>query len=304
MIERKNIALLGATGNLGKYVLEEIINNKKYNVFILTRKINNDILKEKYNINFINTDYNNIELLTKIFNEKEIDTIISFIWTFNDDMYNIQLNVLKAAERSNVKTFIPSEWAIDTIKYPNIIKQYNPKILLQNELKKSKIEYSLFFNGLFMDYIGTNEKFIDFENGIAKIPGTGNELISFICLKDIAKFVVGSLELPKYDIVSGIEGDRKSLNEIIEMFEKYTNKKIKKVYIPIEEINKNINESKNDFIKNFFCNVDLCIAKEKMLVDPTLNKKLTYIKPLSIEEFIKNVYVNKNSSNVKNKFLN
>lgn len=66
---------------------------------------------------------------------------------------------------------------------------------------------------------------VDIAHRTAAIPGaTGDEKINFTYTKDLGKFVVVSLSLPKWDEVMHCYSDQATMNEIIRLAEEATGK--------------------------------------------------------------------------------
>lgn len=94
------------------------------------------------------------------------------------------------------------------------------------ELEKSRLEYTLFSHGVFMDYYGM-PKFqsyltpwvfaIDIAHKVAGIPGSGNVSAVYTYSGDVAKFVVAAIGLPDgtWHKHSTMIGDRRTLNEVL-----------------------------------------------------------------------------------------
>lgn len=99
-------------------------------------------------------------------------------------------------------------------------------------LRKTNLEWTQFHNSLFLDYYGLPyiESYlnplifaVDIANKTAAIPGsTGNEIISFTYTKDLAKFVVAALGLPKWDEAFHCYSDNATWNEVIQIAEETT----------------------------------------------------------------------------------
>lgn len=64
--------------------------------------------------------------------------------------------------------------------------------------------------------------FVDIAHRAAAIPGTGDELINLTYTKDLAKFVVASLTLEKWDKTMRVYSDQSSINQIIHIAEEAT----------------------------------------------------------------------------------
>lgn len=96
--------------------------------------------------------------------------------------------------------------------------------------KHPNLEYTLFYNGYFMDYFGTPHApsymlaevpYIDIAAGKAAIPGSGNEKVVFTYTKDVAKFARKVIEANEpWSRTSVIIGDTITMNEALGIAEK------------------------------------------------------------------------------------
>ena len=112
---------------------------------------------------------------------------------------------------------------------PNIFREQSFEAL-----RKTDLEWTQFQNGLFLDYFGIPHVesylnpfvvFVDIAHRKAAIPGsTGDELVNLTYTKDLAKFVVASLSLEKWDQVLSIYSDQISIRQIVELAEEATGK--------------------------------------------------------------------------------
>jgi hypothetical protein len=94
-------------------------------------------------------------------------------------------------------------------------------------LEASKdLEWTLFYNGYFMDFFGMPKvpsylppyvMLIDMPENMAAIPGDGNKLVTFTHTSDVGKFVAASVDLEKWDCVSVIIGDKVTMNEAVKL---------------------------------------------------------------------------------------
>lgn len=90
------------------------------------------------------------------------------------------------------------------------------------------LEWTLFYNGYFMDYFGMPKLpsylnpfviFMDIPGNMAAIPGDGNTPVTFTHTSDVGRFVAASLDLEKWDRVSAIIGDKMTINEAVKLAE-------------------------------------------------------------------------------------
>ncbi|TPX69822.1 hypothetical protein SpCBS45565_g02240 [Spizellomyces sp. 'palustris'] len=291
--EQAVIAVAGGTGGLGRHIVEELVENGKYRVVVLSRTPNPSLTTLGVDVRPI--DYTSHTSLVKAL--ENVHTVISCIATEGEALVAVQIKLIHAAEAAGVKRFAPSEWASDT-QINTIIEGYFPKKEVIEELRKSKLEWTLYMNGVFMNYLasprGTGHlrplKFvIDTENRTANIPGTGNEPIIMTTVQNVAKFVVGSLSLPSWPEKSGIIGDLTNYNHVVKAVERITGEKFQVEYRSLEQLNKAINPNAQNVRENFFTQVCVAIAegaKGGFVFEGTLNKLLPGIKTESVDEFL------------------
>jgi hypothetical protein len=95
-------------------------------------------------------------------------------------------------------------------------------------LKQTNLEWTQFQNGYFVDYYGmpyvaSNLKpltfVLDVDNKAASIPGTGNEVMTFTYTKDLGKFVVAALGLPKWKYPMVCYSDKTTWNKAVKFAE-------------------------------------------------------------------------------------
>jgi nucleoside-diphosphate-sugar epimerase len=89
------------------------------------------------------------------------------------------------------------------------------RLASMEQLRQTDLEWTRFYVGFFLDYL-------DIPNKTAAIPGTGNDVLSFITTRDIATFVVKSLDLPKWEEESCCYGEKATWNQILKLAEEAT----------------------------------------------------------------------------------
>lgn len=103
----KKVAVIGATGFVGKQVVNELA-NRGYEVNAIAR--DSSKVEEKDNVNAISADVNNVEEFAKVL--KGNDAVINTFnpgWTnpnLYDDFLNGSKNIEQAVEKSGIKRFI------------------------------------------------------------------------------------------------------------------------------------------------------------------------------------------------------
>ena len=95
-------------------------------------------------------------------------------------------------------------------------------------LRASRLEWTIFVNGIFLDYFGSpalrsylkpNVFVLDLANHVAAIPGDGNVPVTFTYTFDLARFMVAALDLPGWPEESRVVGDELTWNEFVDLAE-------------------------------------------------------------------------------------
>jgi hypothetical protein len=111
--------------------------------------------------------------------------------------------------------------------FPNTIFKHQAL----EELKKTSLEYTIVYNGYFLDYFGmphiksylhNTTLVVDIQSQTAAIPGSGNVSVVFTYTFDVAKFVGALLSLEKWPLESYIIGDKVTWNQFLQLAEEAT----------------------------------------------------------------------------------
>jgi nucleoside-diphosphate-sugar epimerase len=95
-------------------------------------------------------------------------------------------------------------------------------------LKESGLQWTVFLNGIFLDYFGPPELkshlkpnvfVLDMKNHVAAIPGDGNAPVTFTYSYDLARFVVAALDLEEWQEDSRVVGDTLTWHEFVAIVE-------------------------------------------------------------------------------------
>ncbi|KAI3328008.1 NAD(P)-binding protein [Xylariaceae sp. AK1471] len=189
-----NVALAGATGNLGPAILEQLL-KAGFQVTVLTRQSSTHSFPKSVTVKSV--DYDSVESLVGALEGQ--DAVVS---TLGAMALSKQLHLVEAAVKANVKRFIPSEFGSDT-KHPKTSKLpvFADKITVQEALTKEaangSITYTTVHTGPFFDWglragllLNLGEKSIVLYDG-------GERLFSTTTLESIGKAVVGILKKPE-----------------------------------------------------------------------------------------------------------
>ncbi|KAE8155068.1 hypothetical protein BDV25DRAFT_126216 [Aspergillus avenaceus] len=208
-----NVAIAGGTGGVGRTILEVLQATSQHQAFVLSRQASQHLP------NTITMNYDDTDRIADILERKNIHT---------------------------TKRFVPSGYAIP---YPQraleFLPQLNDYFEAIYELRRSGLEWTVFHNGIFLDYFGTpaltsylkpNVFVIDMEHKVAAIPGDGNTPVTFTYTFDLARFIVASLDLEKWDEESRVIGDEKTFNEFVALAEEARGSKFQVFYDDVEKL--------------------------------------------------------------------
>jgi len=231
-MKHTNILLAGATGYLGSYVLNALIDNQNQ-VLAIVRNPNK--LKNN-NENFLEVKQAEVtkpDTLRDIC--KGIDTVISTVGitrqkdglTYLDVDYKANMNLLVEAKKAGVKHFVYVS-AINGNKYRNL-KIFEAKEKFVDALKSSGLNYTIVRpNGFFSDM----KDFLQMaKSGRVYLFGSGNQKFNPIHGKDLATFIVDNLEETNKEFTIG-GPDVLSLNDISKLALNALNKPIKIIHLP------------------------------------------------------------------------
>lgn len=229
----KNVLVAGATGYLGRFVLQEF-NKSGYHTRALSRNsLKLESLKEYVDEEFIG-EVTNADSLKGIC--KDIDIVFSSIGitnqkdsrTFMEVDYQGNKNLLEEAKKEGVSKFI----FISVFNAENMkeLKGIQAKLKFQQELKNSGLDYLIVYpNGFFSDML---EYLKMAKKGRGYVFGSGENKINPIDGEDLAKACVNAAAGSEKEITVG-GPDTFTHNEILAMAFKVYGKKSKIMKIPL-----------------------------------------------------------------------
>jgi len=228
----KKILVAGASGYLGKYILEELDNWKIPAIALVGTP---DKLKDlKYqNIKIVQAEVTRPETLSGVC--KDVEIVISTVGithpkdglTYIDIDYRANLNLLKEAERTGVRKFIyVSVIDGDKLRHLKIIEA---KERFVDALKASGLEYTIIRpNGFFSDLRDVLDMA---EKGRVVLFGNGELKLNPIHGADLAEVCVRAIAQKEKEILVG-GPDILTQNEIAEMALYAWNKPADIVHLP------------------------------------------------------------------------
>ncbi|KAK4495174.1 hypothetical protein PRZ48_013501 [Zasmidium cellare] len=188
----KNVAVAGATGNLGPAIVKALV-DAGFQVIALSRSGKTEGLPSR--VKTVKVDYDSKDSITKALKENNIDAFVS-----NVPNHDSQPALIDAAIAAGVKRFLPSDFGSNvsgnalTAKLP----VFAGKLLTHEYLKRkeSEIEWTIIANGVFLDW-GLEKGFlINKHGGPTQLFDDPNNKFSATTLADVGKAVAGVLKHP------------------------------------------------------------------------------------------------------------
>ncbi|KAM0420400.1 hypothetical protein ACHAPT_011820 [Fusarium lateritium] len=244
------IAVAGGTGGIGRALVEAVVARGKHEVKILSRKAN-DTLANEIGSPILVVDYSNIDNLKTVFEDHNIDTVISALSTMPEGGVPPEVNLVRAAQASKAtKRFIPSNWGVPlTGEHVDKLPSTAMKAQTVAELDKTDLEYTSFYVGFLTDFYGSPgiktymspmTAVVDLAHNMAAIPGSGNTPVVFTHTFDLAKYVDLVLDFEKWDSEYHVVGDKLTWNEFVKVAEEAKGTKFNVVYDSIEDLHKGV----------------------------------------------------------------
>ena len=224
------IVAITGSGDMARYASEELTRDG-HDVVILSRS--NSSHKPHFNfpgIQQVKTDYTTPSLL-QILNDTKAQVLISFITDYTASFITVHENIISACLCSDhCKRFIPSEYAGNIAEFPGSPSFYyrTRQPIRQILRQQDQLEWTPLCCGWLMDYILPSKTRhlkdagpgfpIDLANQNIVIPGTGDDEISFLAARDLARalslLVSSPLAWGEYTYICG---ETRTFNELVEM---------------------------------------------------------------------------------------
>eukprot|EP01119_Soliformovum_irregulare_P015644 TRINITY_DN4428_c0_g1_i1.p1 TRINITY_DN4428_c0_g1~~TRINITY_DN4428_c0_g1_i1.p1 ORF type:complete len:310 (-),score=68.01 TRINITY_DN4428_c0_g1_i1:11-940(-) len=252
-MSRLRIAIAGA-GDVARYLAEECRKDGRYDLVILSREKREWFADRQFEIRI--TDYSETSLTTLL---QDVDVLYSLIHDNTPFFNQVHTAMLEACKKSpRCKRFVPSEHGGDIEKFPDHPLFYVPthgaiREILRNQ---SEIEYTLFNLGWFMDYfIPAQNSYmkrlpvvwpLDIDARKIKIPGSGDDPLSFTWARDVARAMLKLVEAPKWEEYIYVVGDTLTWHQAIKLVEELKGIKFEVTYRSLDEIRQSIKDHQND----------------------------------------------------------
>lgn len=197
-----------------------------------------------------------------------------------------QLALVEAAKDAGVDRFV-------FVSLTGNIRSDDPLTAAKRGAERSLIEsgmtYTILRPSLFMESWLSSALGFDYANGRVQIFGTGDQKISWISLRDVAKFVAESLENPMAeDVVLELGGpDALSPLEVAEIFERSSGRSFEIVRVPEGALRVQL-ETASDSMSRTFAALSLAYARGDVI--PMESTLATYpVTMVSVEQYAASV---------------
>jgi NADH dehydrogenase len=165
-----------------------------------------------------------------------------------------QLNLIDAAKAANVSRLVLISFPPVDVEFP----LQSAKRSVEDHLKTSGLTYSILQPTFFMEVWLSPALGFDAVNGKAQVYGSGENKISWISYKDVAKFAVASLDKPEARNAVIKLGGLEALSplEVVRTFEELQGRKFDVQHVP-EEALREQRESASDPLQQSFAGLML-----------------------------------------------
>ncbi|CAG9940309.1 unnamed protein product [Clonostachys rosea f. rosea IK726] len=255
------IALAPATSQLSKEILDSLVATGKHEIIGLVRK-DPSTLPQYPGVTWVQTDFQDEAELVKSLSG--VHTVLSFIAVHLDPGNESQKRLIDASIKAGVNRFAPSEWSsgVKLESFPDTLSWYAGKLEVKNYLEsinkdKKVIEYCRFQPGGFLNYLAhphsiskhitTIPLTVNIEKRHALLEeGSLDAYMTFTTTKDIANVVARAVEYEgEWPKVGGIQGNRHTLQELVEIGEKVRGTPFTKEWLKSEDLDAGLLKTEN-----------------------------------------------------------
>ncbi|KAK9708346.1 hypothetical protein K7432_009694 [Basidiobolus ranarum] len=289
----QNVIVFGASGFVGHTILKELLKSSNFKSSAFSRIGGKKITVN--GVNIVEGDLENHDSLVKAL--KGFDVVIS---AFAGEGLQKQAQIILAAKEAGVRRFVPSDFGyeyslnIDGRDKPFVHPVIETKRSIKKAIADSGLEYTVIHNGYFIDFApqpwapflqGQNPDNVKFS-----IPGDGEAKLEWSTVVDTAKFLVASLADPiSRNAELKFRGDFKSFNEVADLFEKYSGKKVEREYQPVDELKKLIFNPPQPGL-DFLFYIYAAIAEGQFQFSSVANDKFPEIKPETFDTVFRKIF--------------
>ncbi|KJZ79026.1 hypothetical protein HIM_01799 [Hirsutella minnesotensis 3608] len=191
----KNVAVVGASGWIGKHILARLLETGDFNVTVLTRAATSNFPPA---VTVKVVDYNSVESL-----ESALQGQDGLVSAMSFEAIKEQERIVIAAANAGVKRMIPSEYGNDLLN-PKLSKFpiYQPKIAIrelceQKTREKPGFSWTTVQNASFLGPDWCLDFIVDVKNRKADIKDGGDRLFCATTYEHVAQAIVGIFTHPE-----------------------------------------------------------------------------------------------------------
>ncbi|KAJ0989067.1 hypothetical protein J5N97_007423 [Dioscorea zingiberensis] len=253
--EKSKILIIGGTGYIGKFIVHASV-KLGHPTFVLVRSATaSDPAKAELlsgfksaGVSFLYGELYDHESLVKAI--KQVDVVISTVGFVQMQLAD-QTKIIDAIkEAGNIKRFFPSEFGFDADRsnaVEPVKSTYAVKSQIRRAVEASGIGYTFFSCNYFAGYaLPTLGQAGGPPTDKIVILGDGNPKAIVVAEEDIAMYTIKSVDDPRTlnkNLYLRPPGNIYSHNELVALWEKKTGKTLEKIYVPEDEVLKQIQES-------------------------------------------------------------
>ena len=188
----KNVTVVGASGNLGSIILQELLASRLFNIQVLQRNSSSSTFERE--INVVKADFDSFKSLENALLGQD-----AIVVALSTTAVASQKLLIDAAISAGVQRFIPSEFGSDlsnplTRKLPALAEKTKIRDYLMEKSSTTSLSYTIISNGPFLDW-GLRYKFLlDCSTYKPTIFNSGDTIFSTTSLETIGHAVVAILK--------------------------------------------------------------------------------------------------------------
>ncbi|OJK04244.1 hypothetical protein ASPACDRAFT_57566 [Aspergillus aculeatus ATCC 16872] len=191
MPQIETVAIAGASGTLGPYVFQALI-NAGFRVSVLTRSRKPGAYTS--DVNVFEVDFNSVKSLTTAL--EGVDAVVS---TVSGAAVEDQTVLIDAAVAAGVKRFIPSEFGNVTTNpklenFPIYSSMFKIRNYLQEKAAAGELSWTVLACGAFLDSVLTTPVLLDLQNHTVTMLDDGDNRISSTSLPVVGKAIAAILQ--------------------------------------------------------------------------------------------------------------
>ncbi|KAF8027289.1 hypothetical protein BT93_E0254 [Corymbia citriodora subsp. variegata] len=255
MAEKSKVLVIGATGYIGKFIVEASAKSGHPTFALLRESAVSDPAKagivegfKSLGVNLLHGDiYNQESLLSAI---RQVDVVISAVGRAQLEDQDRIVAAIKAA--GNIKRFLPSEFGNDADRAHAVEPAktgYAIKAKIRRLVEAEGIPYTYVSSNSFAGY---SLRTLSQPGATAPprdnvvILGDGNAKVVFNKEDDISTYTINAVDDPRtLNKILYIRppANTYSMNELVSLWERKIGKTLERVYVPEEQVLKNIQEA-------------------------------------------------------------